>query len=156
MPLCDLCKNIPWESLPEVPTDLACNLTGHKYIQPVMDWPKDLSGHPHHQNLDALRKSASSCSLCQMICSSAENVEQQLEELKPKWEAKEMMQYEWPTYNLFLVKRREGGDGCWVMSFVGDESEWSKKRKERGVEDAWIIAALGLCVRDGTQISFVG
>jgi hypothetical protein len=89
-----------------------------------------------------------------MICSSAENVQQQLEELKPKWEAKEIRQYEWPTYKLFLVKRREGGDGCWVMSFVDCENEWSKKGKEKGLEEARIIAALGICVRDGTQISY--
>ncbi|KAF2449937.1 HET-domain-containing protein [Karstenula rhodostoma CBS 690.94] len=155
MSLCDLCKDIPWESLPEVPADLSCNLTGHKYIQPVMRWPKNERGHQHHQSLDALRNSASSCALCQIILSSAENVEKQLEELKPKWEAKEKIQYEWPTYDLFLVKRREGGDGCWVMSFVDGDGERSKRRKERGDEDAYIIAALGLCVRDGDPLEEV-
>lgn len=149
MSLCDLCINIPWESLPEVPADLSTNSTGHEYIQPVLHWPKSERGHPHHQGLDALRKSAPLCALCQLILSSAENVESQLKELKPQWEAREMRKYKWPTYNLFLVKRREGGDGCWVMSFVDGDEEQSERRKETGDEDAWIIAALGLCVRDG-------
>ncbi|OAG06439.1 HET-domain-containing protein [Paraphaeosphaeria sporulosa] len=155
MSLCDLCRNIPWENLPEVPEHLPMNSTGHKYIQPVMHWPAKDRGHPHHQSLDALRNSARSCALCQLIVSSAENVEQQLIELKPKWEAKEMMEYGWPTYKLFIVKRREGGDGCWVMSFVDGDEEWTKRRKERGDEEAWIIAALGLCVRDGNPLQEV-
>jgi hypothetical protein len=68
-------------------------------------------------------------------------VEKQLEELKPKWEAGEMRQYDWPTWEMWLVKRREGGDGCWVMSFVD--------RERGGNEMAYIISALGLCVREG-------
>lgn len=116
-----------------------------------MNWPKNERGYPHHQNLEALRKSASSCGLCQIILSSANNVQEQLEELKPKWEANdpEVRMYDWPTYDLFIVKRREGGDGCWVMSFVEGDSERLKKRKDNNLEEARIIAALGLCVRDG-------
>lgn len=149
MPFCDLCSNIPWDELPTVPPDLSGNLTGHKYIQPLLRWPPGVRGYEHHQSLDALRQSALSCGLCSLICSSANNVQKQLEELKPKWEAKEAIQYEWPTFKLFVVKRREGGDGCWVMSFVDGDGERTKRREKRNVEEAWIIAALGLCVRDG-------
>lgn len=132
-----------------MPQDLACNLTGHKYIQPVLRWPQGVRGYEHHQTLDALRQSALSCGLCSLICSSANNVQEELEKLKPKWEAKEAYPYEWPTYKLFVVKRREGGDGCWVMSFVDGDGERTKRREKKGVEEAWIIAALGLCVREG-------
>lgn len=149
MSLCDLCTNIPWENLSTVPPNLACNSTGKKYIQPVLRWPQEIRGYEHHRNLEALRKSALSCDLCDRICSSANNVQKELEEMKPKWETKEEIQYEWPTFELFIVKRREGGDGCWVMSFVDASTERSKKRKEQGLEDAWIIAAIGLCVKEG-------
>jgi hypothetical protein len=141
MSLCDLCKNIPWEDLPTVPPDLPCHATGHEYIQPVVNWPQGVRGHPHYQSLSALRQSASVCDLCKLIRASAENVEKQLEELKPKWEAGEMRQYDWPTWKMWLVKRREGGDGCWVMSFVDGG--------RGGNEMAYIISALGLCVREG-------
>ncbi|KAJ4304635.1 hypothetical protein N0V90_000161 [Kalmusia sp. IMI 367209] len=149
MALCELCRKIPWEDLPTVPPGLGGNLTGHDHIQPLLRWPLDVRGYEHHHGLDALRESASSCPLCALIRASAENVQAQLEDLKPKWEAGETRQYDWPTWELFIVKRREGGDGAWVMSFVGDESKRAEKRKERKVEEVWIIAALGLCTRDG-------
>ena len=149
MPLCELCLSIPWESLPTVPPDLSYGLTGHKYLQPILRWPRGVRGYEHHQGLSALRQSALSCELCDRILSSAENVQRELEELKPKWEAKEMREYDWPTFELFIVKRREGGDGCWIMSFVGGNEERAKRRKEKNVEEAWIVAALGLCVREG-------
>lgn len=152
MSLCDLCKNIPWETLPDVPPDLSSNVTGYKYIQPLLYWPAEARGHPHHQSMDALRESASSCSLCRIIWSSVENVEKQLQELKPQWEAEEIHQYNWPTYNLFLVKRREGGDGCWVMSFVNNDTPRAEKRSEENFEEAYIVAALGLAVRDGDPL----
>ncbi|KAL0932136.1 heterokaryon incompatibility protein [Colletotrichum truncatum] len=155
MSLCDLCKNIPWETLPEVPPDLSGNLTGYKYIQPLLNWPADVRGHEHHHNLDALRESASTCSLCSLILSSAENVEKQLQELKPQWEAKEIHQYDWPTYDFFLVKRQEGGDGCWVMSFVRPDTDQVEKNRKKRRKEAWIIAALGICVREGDPLEEV-
>ncbi|PVH98971.1 HET-domain-containing protein [Periconia macrospinosa] len=131
MPLCNLCSNIPWEKLPTVPPGLPGNLTGHKYIQPILRWPQGVRGYEHHRNLSALRHSALSCDLCNLICSSANNVENQLEELRPKWEANEMTEYDWPTYELFVVKRREGGDGCWVLSFVDGNGPRAERRKGR-------------------------
>ncbi|KAI9699584.1 MAG: hypothetical protein M1820_007083 [Bogoriella megaspora] len=152
MSLCGFCKNIPWENLPTVPEDLSSLFSGHKYIQAVLGWPQDVRGHPHHQSLDALRQAASYCSLCSLIRESAENVQKQLEELKPKWEAGEMRQYDWPTWEMWLVKRRKGGDGCWVMSFVDMQSKWSRRRKDKERKEAWIVAALGICVRDGDPL----
>ncbi|KAL9115744.1 MAG: hypothetical protein Q9227_000112 [Pyrenula ochraceoflavens] len=149
MPLCSLCRDIPWESLPTIPDDLGAILSGLPYIQAIPNWPTAVRGHPHHQSLDTLRQSASSCSLCSLICESAENVQKELEDLKPKWEAGEARQYDWPTWEMWLVKRRKGGDGCWVMSFVDTQSHWGQRRKDRGVEEAWMVAALGICVRDG-------
>ncbi|KAL9093996.1 MAG: hypothetical protein Q9165_003666 [Trypethelium subeluteriae] len=151
MSLCNLCIKIPWENLPAVPEDLASLLSGHQYIQAVPGWPQGVQGHPHHQSLDSLRQSASFCSLCSLICESAENVQRELEELRPKWEAGEGIQYDWPTWEMWLVKRRQGGDGCWVMSFVDGESERSQSREEESRE-AWIVAALGICVRDGDPL----
>ena len=149
MSLCNLCKNIPWENLPAFPENLGFTLSGHAYLQAIHDWPQGLRGHPHHQSLDALRQSAPCCSLCSLICESVENVQKELEGLRPRWEAGEMHQYDLPTWEMWLVKRREGGDGCWIMSFVDEKSERSLSRKKRGVVEARLVAALAICVRDG-------
>lgn len=151
MSLCSLCKGIPWEDLPSVPKDLPGGLSGYDYIQALYQWPEDLRGYPHHQGLDALGQSATSCDLCRQIYRSADNVQKQLESLKPKWEAGETRVYNWPKWDLFLVKRRDGGDGCWIMSFV----EGGDRRKKDGFEEAWIVAALGLCVKDGRRHPFL-
>lgn len=144
MSLCDLCKNIPWEDLPTVPKDVSCGLSGHPYIQACYHWPQDVRGYAHHQSRDALHQAASSCNLCSLIHASVENVQRELEDLEPKWKAGKVRQYDWPTWEMWLVKRREGGDGCWVMSFVGEDSNY----------EAWIVAALGICVHDGEALPF--
>lgn len=149
MPLCDLCRTIPWEDLPTVPPNLLFGSSGLPYVQSVYRWPQNARGHPHHQSLAALRQSASSCGLCSIICESAENVQKEHDEIKPKWEAGEMGRYGWPTWEMWLVKRREGGDGCWVMSFVDDNSLTGERQKKKALEEARIVAAIGICVRDG-------
>jgi hypothetical protein len=148
MPLCNLCQNILWENLPTIPPDLARGLSGHPYIQVFYRWPKEIRGVPHQQSLSALRDSASSCDLCSIIYKSAENVQKGLEELQPRWEAGDAPPYDWPTWDLWLMKR-DGGDGCWVMSFVSGNSKRNERKEAKGIEEAWIIAALGICVRDG-------
>jgi hypothetical protein len=71
-----------------------------------------------------------------LILKSAENVERDLETLRPGWEAGTEHKYAWPTWELWITERREGGPGFWVMSETDDV----------GVS---LVAAIGLCVRDG-------
>lgn len=125
MSLCSLCKDIPWETLPEIPPDLPKNATGHEYIRPIVRWPRGVRGYPHHQSFDALRQSSSSCGLCSLICGSAERVQNQLDELRPKWEAGETNQYDQPTFELWIVKREVGGEAslsahCGHVLFFGE------------------------------------
>jgi hypothetical protein len=67
---------------------------------------------------------------------SAENVEQDLETLKPGWEAGVERKYPWPTWEFWITERKQGGPGFWVMSETDDGG-------------VYLIAAVGLCVRDG-------
>lgn len=145
MSLCHLCKNIPWEDLPTVPEGVGRGLSGHTFFQPLYKWPKDARGYAHHQTLGALHQAASSCGLCNLIFASAANVRKEMEELESKRQAGSR-HYGLPTWELFLVKREEGGDGCWVISFVGNV--WKGPTGE-----ARIVAALGICVRDGRCFS---
>jgi len=66
---------------------------------------------------------------------SAENVERDLETLKPRWEAGIERKYPWPTWEFWITERKQGGPGFWVMSEADRE--------------IYLIAAIGLCVRDG-------
>ena len=67
---------------------------------------------------------------------SAENVERDLETLKPGWEAGVERKYPWPTWEFWITERKQGGPGFWVMSETDDGG-------------VYLVAAIGLCVRDG-------
>ena len=92
------------------------SLSGLPHLQALHRWPRDVLGYGHHQSLEDLRKSAveAECALCVLILKSAEAVYAQLQELQPRMAAGSSHQYDWPTWNLFVVKRRDGGDGLWV------------------------------------------
>ncbi|KAF4962494.1 hypothetical protein FSARC_9417 [Fusarium sarcochroum] len=147
MTLCNLCNEIPWESLTPVPPDVSGWLSGHPYIQAFQPWPEDSRGFPHHQSLEALRVSARelNCHLCRLILNQVELCQSELEQLKPKWEADTMHKYDWPTWKLWIMKRMDGVDGCWVMSFT----DGTRRREAR------LVAAIGLCVRDGDSLESV-
>ncbi|KAI8648417.1 HET domain-containing protein [Fusarium sp. Ph1] len=147
MTLCNLCKGIPWETIPSVPPDLDIELSGYPYLQPFYRWPEDIRGYSHHQSLEALRNSATvlNCHLCRLILKQVQSCQSELEELKPKWEADTMTRYDWPLWELWIVKRENGGDGFWVMSLT----DGAEKKEVR------LVAAIGLCVRDGDPLESI-
>ena len=141
MSICNLCSKIPWHNLRLVPPECAPGLSGHNYIHQFYDWPEEYrksNGYLHHTSLEALRTSAniSKCGLCELILKSAENVERDLETLKPGWEAGTERKYPWPTWEFWITERKQGGPGFWVMS-------------ETDGGGVYLVAAIGLCVRDG-------
>lgn len=141
MSICNLCSKIPWHNLPPVPPECATGLSGHKYIQQFYDWSEKYrksNGYLHHTSLEALRTSAnvSKCGLCELMLKSAENVERDLETLKPEWEAGTEIKYPWPTWEFWITERKQGGPGFWVMSETDDGG-------------VYLVAAIGLCARDG-------
>ncbi|KAF2645972.1 HET-domain-containing protein [Massarina eburnea CBS 473.64] len=144
MSLCDICKSIPWETLPIIPPFISRMVSENPYIQALYPWPQEKRGFPHCQSLSSLRKSASSCNLCSLILASAENVEKELIELKPKWDARKAVGYDWPTWEMWLVKR-EDGDGAWVMSFVDEEKAKMLGYGKKGLREAWIYVSLSYC-----------
>jgi len=72
---------------------------------------------------------------------SAEDVERDLETLKPGWEAGMQRKYPWPTWEFWTTERKQGGAGFWVMSETDDGR-------------VYLVAAIGLCVRDGKNCQY--
>ncbi|KAF7512264.1 hypothetical protein GJ744_001832 [Endocarpon pusillum] len=145
MSLCGLCVAIPWESLPHVPPNVVIRISRLPYLLGFLGWPEDARGYEHHQSLRDLRKSAveSECGLCRLILKSAEAVQAELEVVQSEVEAGTSPQYSWPTWNLFIVKRKYG-DGFCVMSPT-DESKGEVR----------LVSAIGLCVRDDDPLHTV-
>jgi hypothetical protein len=103
----------------------------HPYVQRYLEWPEGCRGYSHYQSLEALRISAtvSNCDLCRLILQQAE--------LCKKVTTSDT--YGLPLWEFWIVKRKNGGDGIWVMS-------WTDRAREMEVA---LVAAIGLCVRDG-------
>ncbi|KPA37801.1 tol protein, partial [Fusarium langsethiae] len=139
---------IPWDALPPFPPDPPTLKPLFPYMFPVPRQPRDIKGVAHHQSLKALQSSAkeNNCSICRLILNQVESYRSQLEELQLKWESNTRRKPDWPTWELWIVKRGVGGDGFWVMSFT-DGAE-----RKRGVT---LVAAVGICVRDGDPLESV-
>ncbi|RSL45790.1 hypothetical protein CEP54_014128 [Fusarium duplospermum] len=56
-----------------------------------------------------------------------------------------MSSYDWPLWKLWIVKRENGGDGFWVMSLTDGEQNGETR----------LVAAIGLCVRDGDPLESI-
>ncbi|KAF4442808.1 hypothetical protein F53441_11636 [Fusarium austroafricanum] len=147
MSLCSLCKDIPWDNLPTVPSTATLDYSGYTYLHEFGPWPEDQRGYPHHQSLEALGSSATdrNCGICRLILKQVEICQSELEELKAKWDTDDEPPYAWPLWKLWIVKRRNGGDGVWVMSSTNGENK----------ELLRFVAAIGLCVEDGNPLARV-
>ncbi|RSL89534.1 hypothetical protein CEP52_014868 [Fusarium oligoseptatum] len=56
-----------------------------------------------------------------------------------------MGRYDWPLWELWIVKRENGGDGFWVMTLTDGEQKGETR----------LVAAIGLCVRDGDPLESI-
>lgn len=120
MPLCDICKSIPFEDLPPFPEEeYFRTLTGLEYVQtlvPNKDVSRDATASSvrHHASIEGLREAAAEgCELCLLIQGEADVMLAELEGLEGVME-----QYSnfLPTFDMWLTKRPDGGQGFWVLS----------------------------------------
>ena len=120
MPLCDICKSIPFEDLPPFPEEeYIRTLTGLEYVQTIVrnrDASRDATASSvrHHANIEGLRGAAAKgCELCLLIQGEADAMLAELDGLEGL-----MKRYSDgpPTFDMWLTKRPDGGQGFWVLS----------------------------------------
>lgn len=143
MSLCNLCKEIPWGTLPEAPRDSWWPPSGVTPIYEFPRWPRHSRGYLHHKSFQALEHSAKDrhCGLCCLILKQAEFCKSEVEWLRPKQKTEYSYSCYWPTWEFWIIKR-PNGDGLWVMT----DTENARARRAR------LVAAIGVCVRDGELI----
>jgi hypothetical protein len=122
-------------------------MNGRPHVQQFYGWHQEDKGFLYHQSLEALQAAATdlNCGLCNLVLDQVLRGQAELEELRPSWEPNESDQTEWPLWEFWLVKRPAGGHGFWVMTFTNDT--------KRG--DARLVAAIGLCVKDGRTVKSI-
>ena len=154
MRLCHVCESISFESLPAFPQeDYEAQLTGRQYIQSFSrrSW---LTSHnvvagataaetpriKHHTSIDSLREAAAKgCELCTLIQDEAEKLLAELEGLE-EYPGGRGKPYSPPNFDMWLIRRPEGGCGFWVLS------------EPSNITDGWVIlpiAAFGIVVEQG-------
>lgn len=148
--LCQLCQSIPLHDLPNLPQhyiksseDGLHELDGRpEHLSPTGTIPGPL-GFPHHPDLESLRRaSAAGCELCREIERGADGL------LAAVMRHKSENPLAWslvgdPTFDLWVTKRPEGGDGFWVVTKSSVEAE----------KFLYAIATFGLCTED-SEFSF--
>lgn len=120
MPLCYICKSIPFDHLPPFPEgEYVRTLTGLEHVQTLVR-RRHVSPDPaapsvrHHASLEGLRRAAAEgCELCRLIQCEAEAMLAELDGLQG---LTNRCSYGPPTFDMWLTKRPEGGQGFWVLS----------------------------------------
>jgi hypothetical protein len=139
MTLCDLCKALPLDKLPSIPPHIKDGyMSGHPHIQQFYGWLQQDKGFLYHQSLETLQGAATdlNCGLCNLVLDQVLRVQAELEA------ANESYQFAWPLWEFWLVKRPAGGHGFWVMTFTNEPKSG----------EARLVAAIGLCAKDGKVI----
>ncbi|SPN99258.1 uncharacterized protein DNG_02295 [Cephalotrichum gorgonifer] len=145
--LCQLCQSISLQSLPPFPDDsYRRTVSGRPNLQKLVHREENDPiptpfGFPHHLSLEALRAaSAASCELCRQIETGADGLLADLTSEK-EWRAKYPevpAERGDPSFELWITKRGEGGDGFWVSTKCASEPE----------NTLFIVATFGLCIDD--------
>lgn len=117
MTLCIVCQSIPFDNLPEFPSDaFNASCSGKKYIhnfvrrrgtEPVGPVFRSVR---HHESYNALKAAVErGCELCALIKESADAVCADIE-------AAEDERYAQPTFDMWLCQPQKGRQGFWVFS----------------------------------------
>jgi hypothetical protein len=141
MTICKRCDSIPLYSngLPTLPAELWGFRTSWRYIHTFerTSGDEEFIGYPYHPSLESLKSSAQTCSLCHLVLNS---IEKAIEELRnPDKEDFDLPKP--PTWELWLTKRQELGDGFCVFTNSMDRGEFS------------LVAAVGICVEEGIGLT---
>jgi hypothetical protein len=142
MTICKLCSSIPLDGdgLPTLPEGLWGHRTTWKYIHQFFHRFSDSppTGFPFHRNLESLKQSAEECDLCRLILSSIEKAIEELRNPNPENVGRGDIDIPTkPTWDLWLTRRQELGDGFCVFTNCEDS------------KDFCFVAAVGICVKEG-------
>ncbi|CAG8949109.1 hypothetical protein HYFRA_00002238 [Hymenoscyphus fraxineus] len=145
MSLCELCKAIPIADLPSLPP-LVWNQRSesrfHRFLSPPEADFQESHGWPYHKSLKDLQASAEMCDLCKLILVQAEQFIAGLEEL----DESDFIRQTSSSFDLWLTKRRHGGDGFWVFT------SGTPRLIKRHVT-FFLVAAVGICVAEDSPMA---
>src|SRR2546423_12291401 len=146
--LCRLCRSISSTDLPAFPSSYYNPGIGWEYIHVFLPKankkPRRPLGFPHQEDLQSLRSSASSCELCRLILASTEQVIAEFSVARTNEWFVNNVEYGEPTFDFYLTKRRDCGDGVWVLS------------NSTARPCVYLLAAVGVVARDGKISSHRG
>lgn len=147
---CDICRGIPYDDLPELPLEFCVST---KPFDGILSFTIDKLthhqagdldfGYHHHQGLEALQSSATTCDLCALLLGEVLEVRDAFERARKDalfvYYKRDRAS---PNYSLRLTKRNDAGQGFMMWSLTS----------EPGVTTVYLVAAIGLCVDDSTQL----
>lgn len=146
--LCELCQSISFHDLPPFPDDSYIRtLSGYEHLQEAIHREKDPLipeplGFHHHPDLEGLRRaSAAGCELCRQVEIQADRLLGDVAEEKawiagyPEVRARPTD----PSFDLWVTKRGQGGDGFWVVTKSASMPE----------KELYIVATFGFCSENG-------
>jgi hypothetical protein len=141
MMLCNLCSSIPIDNLPAFPPSYYNLMTGYEHVQVFKPShhkkrPRGLLGFSHQPDLQSLRSSAVTCELCRLILAPIDLIVDELRDDQRESYYRLIDDYGTPSFDLWLTKRRDVGDGFWALCHS----------KPGG--SVYLLAAIGFCVRD--------
>lgn len=156
MELCDTCKSIDWEGLPAFPEDLYDrNATGLQHVHSLFAKGQDTGQQPtdrvkYHESFDALSQAATNgCGLCVLVMRQANALLTEMEGLEG---IQKEMEGTPPTFDMWLTKRPEKGEGLWVLSEVKKDSE---RLSEFESSPTLLVAAIGFSAIEGSRLKLV-
>lgn len=142
MVLCKVCLSVPLDGLPDFSPSYFTHMNGWKYINDFQlaygaPKPRGLLGFPHQLDLQGLRASATECALCHLILAQIDLVVDEFRVAQQDHFFQRNHTAGYPTFDLFLTRRRDATDGFLVLSH-------STVRKV-----VYLLGAIGLAVHDG-------
>lgn len=150
MQLCDTCKSIDWEGLPAFPEDLyERNSTGLQHVHSLYAKEQGTGDQAtdrvkYHESFDALRRaSMNGCGLCVLVKRQADALLIEMEGLEG---IEKEMEGTPPTFDMWLTKRPEKGQGVWVLSEVKKEPELLSDFES---SPTLLVAAIGFSAIEG-------
>ncbi|CAG8980640.1 hypothetical protein HYALB_00012721 [Hymenoscyphus albidus] len=110
----------------------------HQFHSPPEEVFQESHGWPYHKSLEDLQASAEMCDLCKLILVQADHLIAEFEGLNKS----NLIRQNSPSFDLWLTKRRHGGDGFWVFT------SGTPRLINRHVT-FFLVAAVGICVAEG-------
>ncbi|ERF75018.1 hypothetical protein EPUS_09159 [Endocarpon pusillum Z07020] len=149
MNLCALCRSIPFERLPQLPSDWECIINRRELpsfvfnssLSSALDVP---IGFRYHSSLEDLAASAGGCRLCDLLNDSVSgfSASYRKAENDPLFAYYEDAHLGLPSnFQFWLTKRINGGDGFLVLV----------RARREGI--IYLVGAVGFCVKEDSALA---